>query len=97
MLAESMVASGQDASGPSGPPLRTWSPEVRLLTQIKDAVRHLEWTVLASQIGKKAGEQPTPSPHPSSLLEVETKRAEYNRKMAAHKALTKRLLPHKSD
>lgn len=96
LIAEHMAAAGGDqASGPSAPPLRVWSPEVRLLTQIFDAVRRVEWATIAAQAGKKAGDPPPPSPVPTSLVARESKRADYRRRLEAHKALTARLLPHK--
>lgn len=96
MLAEA-AAAGTPSDSPKGPPLRTWTPEVALLTRIFDAVRHLEWTTAAVHAGKKAGDPPKASPTPYTLVDREAKRAEYHRKMEAHKALTKRLLPHKRD
>lgn len=89
------IAEAEPSDAPDGPPLRTWSPEVRLLTNIQDAVRRVEWAVIAAAAGKKAGNPPEPSPTPHTLLARETKRAEYERKMTKHKALAARLLPHK--
>lgn len=97
LLAEHMAAAGENesGSGPVAPPLRTWTPETRLLTQIFDAVRRVEWATIAAQAGKKAGPPPDPSPTPTSLIARESKRAELRRKMEKHKALTARMLPHK--
>lgn len=97
-LAEAMAAApgGQDAS-PKAPPMRIWTPEVQVLTNIYDAIRHVDWTILATNVGKKAPKPPDPSPTPTNLLSVETKRAEFKRRQAKHQALTKRLLPHKRD
>jgi hypothetical protein len=97
MIAEHMAAAGetQGSSGPAAPPLRIWSPELRMLTQIFDAVRRVEWATIAAQAGKKAGPPPEASPTPTSLVARESKRAELHRRLEAHKALTARLLPHK--
>lgn len=97
-LAEAMAAVPDDQDpGQAAPPMRIWTPEVQLLTQIKDAVRHLEWMVLATNVGKKAPKAPEPSPTPKSLVAQETKRADFKRRQSNHEALTKRLLPHKRD
>lgn len=95
-LAEAMAQTGEGKdSGPSAPPLRTWTPEVALLTDIYDAIRHLDWTTLAVQAGNKAPKPPEPRPRPSNLLGQATKKAEHRRRLEAHQRLTQRLLPHK--
>jgi hypothetical protein len=98
MLAEHLAAAGEadQGSGPTAPPLRTWTPELRMLTNIFDAIRRVEWTTIAAQTGpKKAGPPPEASPTPHSLLDRESKRAERRRRLAAHQSLVARVLPHK--
>lgn len=99
MLAKAMAErSGEEGSSDNSPPLRTWTPEVRLLTDIFDAIRNLQHTVVAVQVPKgKAGNPPEASPRPKSILAEETRRAEYDRRLGVHKSLVKRLLPHKGE
>ena len=95
MMAESLAArreSGDET--PSGPPLTTWTPEVAVLTSVLDAVRHVSHTVAAVN-SEKAIEPPPPAPRPVTPLESAIKRAEYERRKAAHEALVARVLPKK--
>lgn len=97
MLAESLAR--QQAASPAaedkGPSLTSWSPEVAVLTSILDATRGVQHAVIAAQHGKKAGEPPKPSPRPQTELQKAMKRAEYDRRKAAHESLVARVLPHK--
>jgi hypothetical protein len=99
MIAESLAArrdQNPDEESETGPPLRTWTPEVRLLTDIFDAVRSLQHTTVAINAPRgKAGDGPKPSPRPKSLLAGETKRAEFARRRAAHQSLADRVLGRK--
>lgn len=100
MLAEAMAALPEDdaPASASAPPLRTWTPEVRVLTDILDAVKRVEWaTIAVGSPSGKAPKPPEPAERPKSLIASATKMAEYNRRKATHDALTKRLLPHKRD
>jgi hypothetical protein len=99
MLAEAMAAAPEsDEPASAAPPLRTWTPEVRLLTDILDAVRRVEWaTIAVGSPSGKAPKPPQPAPRPKSLLSSATKRAEHDKRLAAHKTLVQRLLPHKRD
>lgn len=97
MMAASIAArkeSGQEAP-PSGPALTNWTPEVAALTQLLDAVRGVQYAVVAVQAGKKAGEPPKPAPRPVTPLEKALKTAEYNRRKSAHEDLVARVLPGK--
>lgn len=99
MMAESMAArrdAGEaDAAEDSGPPLVHWTPEYAKLTDILDAIRHLDHTTAAVQVGKAAGPPPEPSPRPITPIQRELKAAEYRRRKQNHETLVARLLPHK--
>lgn len=97
MLAASMAerSHGGDSTTPSGPALRTWTPELKTLTEITDAVRRVEWAVIASAAGKNAPKPPEPLPRPTSVMAQALKKAEDKRRLSAHRDLTQRLLPHK--
>lgn len=96
MLAASMMGREQtDSSEAVGPALRTWTPELKAIVDMTDAVRRVEWAVIAAAAGKKAPEPPAPLPRPTSLMAQAMKKAETKRRLAAHKDLTQRLLPHK--
>jgi len=97
MLAAS-IAAREQGDGPatdSGPPLRSWTPELKAMTDLTDAVRRVEWAVIAAAAGKKAPNPPEPLPRPTSLMAQAMKRAENKRRLSAHQSLTQRLLPHK--
>jgi hypothetical protein len=98
LLAKALAErDGEDGPSDKNPPLRTWTPEVRLLTDIFDAIRQLQHTIVAVQVPKgKAGNPPEPSPRPKTILAEETRKAEYQRRLGVHKSLVARLLPHKS-
>ena len=97
MLAASMAErkAASDDSAPSGPALRTWTPEMRALTDLIDATRRVEWAVIAAAAGKGAPKPPEPLPRPTSIMAVALKKAENARRLSVHKSLTQRLLPHK--
>lgn len=100
MLAETIIArqaEGEKDASASGPSLTSWTPEVSYLKRIEDAVRYVAWATFAAQSGTKAaGKPPEPGPVPSTPLERALKRAEFERRMKAHKSLVARVLPHKS-
>lgn len=96
LMAEAIAA--REAAGesePSGPSLTSWTPEVATLTRILDAVRHLEYTVAAVQVGKAAGQPPAPSPYPKTALQALTDSARLATRKAKHEALVARLKPKK--
>ena len=99
MLAEAMAKRAEEAdgeSGPSGPPMHIWSPEVSALTDLTDAVRRVEYAIVATNSEKGKGPKPPePLPRPVSMLDRERKRSEYARRKAKHDKLAARLLPHK--
>lgn len=105
MLAQALAeradgaAAGSEDDAESSPPLHTWDPTVNVLTNILDAVRGVQFAVVASNYegkGKKP-EPPTPSPRPKTVMDRARKQAVYDRKLAKHKALTARMLPHKAE
>lgn len=98
MMADALAArqASGDAAEDRGPSLTTWTPEVAVMTSVLDAVRDVQHAVYAAQHGKKAGEPPKRAPRPITALEKAMKRAEYNRRKAAHEDLVARVLPHKA-
>lgn len=97
MLAESIAARGPGgAAEESGPSLTSWTPEVAALTDVLDAVNSVRHAVIAVQAGKKAGDPPKPSPRPVTALARAMKKAENDRRKAAHQSLVARVLPHKA-
>ena len=99
MMAEAIMAQREanpDSDQKPSPSLTTWTPEVAALTNVLDAVRGVQHAVYAAQHGKKAGEPPKPSPRPVTPLEKALKRAEFERRKAAHESLVARVLPHKA-
>jgi len=99
MLAEAYITRRRagETDGQSGPALTTWTPEVAELRGVHDAVRRLEYTVMASQHGKKAaGEPPKPLPRPMTAVERAMKRAEHAHRQAKHESLVARVLPQKA-
>lgn len=98
MIAQSLAArkADSDAAEDRGPSLTTWTPEVAVLTNVLDAVRDVQHAVYAAQYGKKAGDPPKRSPRPVTALERAMKRAEYQRRKAAHESIVARVLPHKA-
>ena len=95
MLARSVLERGDDGPKSDAPHLSTWSPEVAALYGVWDAVRRLESAVFASQGGKV--KEPEPLPRPVTALQKAMKRAEYQRRKAAHEALVARVLPRKKE
>lgn len=98
LMAEQIAArqaSGEE-SEPTGPSLTSWTPEVAALTNIYDAVRGVQWAVIAAASEKKPPEPPKPAPRPVTPLERALARAEFNRRREAHKSLVARVLPHKA-
>lgn len=97
MMAEALAEREQDddAEG-SGPPLTTWTPEVAVLTNVLDAVRGVQYAVIAANSeGGKAPEAPKPAPRPTTPLERAMRRADFERRKAKHESLVARLLPSK--
>lgn len=98
MVAEAIQArraSGEPVED-RGPSLVGWTPEVAAITRLIDATNAVRHAVIAVQVGKKAGAPPEPERRPKSALEKALKRAEFNRRKAAHEALVARVLPHKA-
>jgi len=96
MLAKAIAARGDDEDAPSkGPAWNTWTPEVAMLTQVVDAVRSLQHTLVAVN-AEKAPPPPEPLPRPTGALEKAVKIAEFNLRKAKHQALVARVLPHKA-
>jgi hypothetical protein len=96
MLAASIAErKPSDDTEPSGPALRTWTPEVKALVDITDAVRRVEWAVLAVNSGKDAPKPPEPMARPITVMAKALTAAEHKRRLKAHQDLTMRLLPHK--
>lgn len=92
------AAAGSEDDAEASPPLHTWDPVVNVMTNVLDAVRGVQYAIVASNYegkGKKP-EPPTPSPRPKTVLDRARKQAAYDRKLAKHKALTARMLPHKA-
>lgn len=99
MLAEAQAQHADDTrdeEGPSGPPMHTWSAEVAAIVDLTDAVRRVEYAVVAVQADKGKGPKPPePLPRPVSILDRERKRAAYDVRKARHDKLAARMLPHK--
>lgn len=98
LLAEAHAKKKKDGGQEEdrGPSLTTWTPEVAVLTQVLDAVNSVRYAVVAVQAGKKAGDPPKPARRPVTALERAMRRAEYNRRKAAHESLVARVLPQKA-
>lgn len=87
--------SEDDQSG--HPPLHTWTPEHAALIRLIDVAKGIQWAIFASVPGNKQPPQaPAPEPRPKTVLDRARRQAEYDRKLAKHKALTARMLPHKA-
>jgi len=98
MVAKTMAerkARGEDTAKDDGPALTSWTPELAMLTNLLDAINGVRYAVVAVQAGKKAGDPPKPARRPQTALERAMRRAEFNRRQAAHEALVARVLPHK--
>lgn len=96
MVAKAMAEdpdSGSD-SGPPGPALTSWTPEVEVLTRVVDAIKALHYLIPAAA-GSKSVKPPAPEPRPVTLLESARKRAHYNARKTKHEELAARMLPHK--
>lgn len=95
MLAQQLAAQPEDeAAEKTGPSLTGWTPEVAALTNIFDAVRQVQHTLVAVNSEKgKTPEAPKPAPRPSTPLEAAIKRAQHERRKAKHEALVARVLP----
>lgn len=99
-----MIAKAEAARRENGqpeekwtPPLRSWTPEMGKLTEILDAVRGLNFTLIAVNSEKgKAGQPPPPSPRPMTAIDKARKRADYHRRLESHKSLVARMLPKKA-
>lgn len=95
MIAESLAARAEEGEQTNeGPSLQSWTPEVAAITRLTDEVRRLHYIIPAVQ-GDKGVKPPEPLPRPHTPLEAAIKRASFNKRMAQHKALAARLLPHK--
>lgn len=95
MLADAL-AEREKGDEPSGPSLATWSPEVDVLTSLRDDVRVLQFYVRATS-GDKSAKPPKPLPRPVTPMQKAMADADFRRKQAKHKTLVARMLPHKRD
>lgn len=98
MIARAMAERKRAGEAPedNGPRMTGWTPEVAALTNLLDAVNGVRYAVVATQLGKKAGDPPKPSRRPVTALEKAMRRAEYKRRQAAHESLVARVLPQKA-
>jgi hypothetical protein len=95
MLANALAERAENEDGETkGPSAATWTPEVDVLTALRDDVRILTYTVRASNGDKKA-QPPKPLPRPFTPLERAQKKAEFSRRKSKHDSLVARMLPHK--
>ena len=74
---------------PSGPSMRSWSPEVDALTKVLDAVNNLSYITAAANGGGKA-KKPKVAPRPPTAME----RAKLRLRQEEHAILVRRMLPH---
>jgi hypothetical protein len=97
LVAEAHAQSGkrQERSPDDGPALVTFTPEVAALYEVVDAINQVRYAVVAVQAGKKAGDPPKRLTRPTTALEKAMRRAEFERRKAAHESLVARVLPHK--
>lgn len=97
MLADAMAKRAEQADAeeePSGPSLAAWSPEVDVITGLRDDVRLLQYYVRATNGDKKA-QPPKPLPRPVTPMQRAVQRAQFESRKAKHESLVARLLPHK--
>jgi hypothetical protein len=73
---------------PSGPGLKTWSPEVEVMTRVLDAVNGVGYNVLIAAGGKP--KKPKAAPRPPTAME----RAKLRYRQERHDILKRRMLPH---
>lgn len=92
-ISEREDAGDLDAS-PKKPSWVGWSPEMGILTLIRDEIRHLTY-VTGAAAGAR-GQKPEPSPMPESPYAVALRSADHARRKRKHEALVARLLPHKA-
>lgn len=98
LLAKAMAdakARGEDSDEPTGPPIQDWSPEVAELVVVGEKIDRLTYVTQMIAANGKGVAKPEPAPRPVTELARATRRAERNRRQAAHEALAARLLPHK--
>ena len=95
MLAQAIAARPKDERDSGGPSLTTWTPEVAMLAKVVDAVQGVRYAVVATQVGKKAGEPPAPESRPETALDRQIKAARFHHRKAAHESLVARVLPQK--
>lgn len=94
-----MLAEAHDSSDASrekwAPPMATWSTEADLLASVYDAVqgvRHAVELSVWAQSGKGSRPKPAkPYPRPKTAMD----KARVDTRMAKHKALAARVLPHR--
>lgn len=97
MMAEAIeahrAANPDEKPESKGPSLTSWTPEVAVLTSVLDAVRSVQYAVVAVNAPKdKTPSPPKPSPRPSTPLERALKVAEFNRRKASHDSIVARVL-----
>jgi hypothetical protein len=68
---------------------------VAAITRAIDAINGVRYAVIASNSQGKPPEPPKPEPRPITPLERAMKRADFERRQAAHNALVARVLPKK--
>jgi len=99
LLADAMVQR-QERGEPGAKASRSltgWTPEVAAIADLIDEVKALRHTTVMMGMDSK---QPAPKPpepylRPGSALQDALRRAEHNRRQAAHDSLVARMLPHK--
>ena len=99
MLAKAEAAQTKGAKDRPAwtPPLRTWTPEVDVLTRVLDAVNALKYVTIAANSEKgKAPRPPEPAPRPKTAIERARARADYQRRLRKHESLVARVLPKKA-
>jgi len=96
LLAAAMANRGPASDERPSPALTSWTPEVNVLADLVDAVNALRHvTIVMGGDGKSQPKPPEPYTRPKSAIQEAMRRAEYDRRKAAHESLTLRLLPHK--
>ena len=80
---------GDSEQAAKGPQVRTWSPEVDVMTKVLDAVNNVAYTIAKSN-GSKSAKTPKPALRPQTAME----RARLRLRQERHDILVRRMLPH---
>lgn len=98
LLAEAMTQRkdrGEEQS--TGPSLTRWTPEVAAIADLIDEVKALRYVTISANTTKgPAPKPPEPYARPGSAIQDAMRRAETDRRWAAHRSLAARMLPHKA-